>query len=65
MPLIFALIQFLTVSNPMVGKSTLKSWFAFGNLTKIDLDFNLYLIDKVNDLLIVSSVPSGPSIART
>jgi hypothetical protein len=64
-PLIFASIQFLTVSNPIVGRSTLRSWFAFGNFTKIDLSFNLYLFDKFSDLLMASSVPSGPSIART
>ena len=65
MPLILALMQFLIVSKPMVGKSILRSWFTFGNFIKIDLFFNLYFCDRCNDLLIVSSVPSGPSIART
>ena len=58
-------MQFLTVSIPIVGKSTLRSCFVFGNFTKIDLFFNLYFFDKYNERLIVSSVPSGPSIAKT
>ena len=65
MPLIFALMQFLIVSKPIVGRSTLRSWLTFGNLIKIDLFFNLYFFNRCDDLLIVSSVPSGPSIART
>ena len=64
-PLIFALIQFLIVSKPIVGISTLRYWLDLGNLIKIELFFNLYFFNKCDYLLIVSSVPSGPSIART
>ena len=44
-PLIPLLLQSLRVSNPIVGKSTLRSWLFLGNLINIPCEFFDYFIN--------------------
>ena len=57
-PLIFFFLQSFRVSNPIVGKSTLKSWFFFGNFIKTPFEFlgileSVFLVPSLISLAII------------